>query len=258
MADFEQKTAEYGKTTLKIIRVKEVVMGLPRNFGTFMISENHLKEQDNEMLLIRIKSLTYANKQYVNNLYSLKADNKLSINKLFVSVNHRSESVEFGPIQGFHMEEVLRDKGIGSYILNEIISWLKQHFPTYTVEPFEFFATDTTLTDDKERRNKFLENFGFNLQFTDIAQKSGSIKIERVALIKEYTNYDKIEELDMELYIFGLVQEKNKFEKDYSELRTDYQMRGEELLGGIPKPEIIKYSIIAAIVIFIIFIYLLT
>ncbi len=258
MADFELKTIEYGTTILKLVRVKEFIDGTQRLFGNILFSIRHYREQHNEMMHVRIIPLSGITKISGTNRYTIQADAKLSINKIYVNANHNNQSIEFGPLQGLLIDESIANRGIGTFAMNELVKWVKQNFEEYVVVPFEFVGTDSMTTDDKEIRIKFLENFGFNLNFSDVSRKNGSMKARRVSFLREYLNFDKVDEIEIEPYFFNLIKEKFDIDKQYNELKIDYQLRGEELLGGIQKADLIKYSIIFIAMVLAIFIFLMS
>lgn len=256
MSDFEQRTEEYGTAILKLVRVKENAGMNSRLFGNIVFSMKHYKESDNEMMIVRVIPVT-SNPTRPIRAVSGNASDQLSINKVFALVNHRSNSIEFGPSQGLVLDKNLRNKGIGSFALNELISWLRENFQEYSITPFDFVTTENADEDDREVRNKFLENFGFNLSFTDVTQRNGTMKAKKPSLLKSYINSDKLEELDIEKFFFNLINDKNRLEKEYSELKVEYAARGEELLGGMPKGDLIKYTVIGSISVLAIMILLI-
>lgn len=256
MSDFEQRTEEYGTAILKLVRVKEISGVNSRLFGNIVFSMKHYKEGDNEMMLVRIIPVT-SNSSRPIRAVSGNASDQLSINKVYALVNHRSNSIEFGPTQGLFLDKNLRNKGIGTFAVNELISWLRENFQEYSITPFDFVTADNADEDDRDVRNKFLENFGFNLSFTDVTQRNGTMKAKKPSLIKNYVNSEKLEELDIEKFFFNLINEKNKLEKDYNELKVEYAARGEELLGGMPKGDLIKYTVIGSISVLAIMILLI-
>lgn len=256
MSDFEQRTEEYGTAILKLVRVKENAGINSRLFGNIVFSMKHYKEGDNEMMLVRIIPVT-SNSTRPIRAVSGNASDQLSINKLFALVNHRSNSIEFGPTQGLVLDKNLRNKGIGSFALNELISWLRENFQEYSITPFDFVTSESADEDDRDVRNKFLENFGFNLSFTDVTQRNGTMKAKKPSLLKNYINSEKLEELDIEKFFFNLINEKNRLEKEYNELKVEYAARGEELLGGMPKGDLIKYTVIGSISVLAIMILLI-
>lgn len=256
MSDFEQRTEEYGTAILKLVRVKENAGINSRLFGNIVFSMKHYKEGDNEMMLVRIIPVT-SNSTRPIRAVSGNASDQLSINKLFALVNHRSNSIEFGPTQGLVLDKNLRNKGIGSFALNELISWLRENFQEYSITPFDFVTSESADEDDRDVRNKFLENFGFNLSFTDVTQRNGTMKAKKPSLLKNYINSEKLEELDIEKFFFNLINDKNRLEKEYNELKVEYAARGEELLGGMPKGDLIKYTVIGSISVLAIMILLI-
>lgn len=256
MADFENRTEEYGTTILKLVRVKENTGSNVRFFGNIIFVMKHYKEGDNEMMSVKIVPVSSGSARPIASSAG-NANDKLAINKIYALVNHRSNSIEFGPNQGFSLDDNLRGKGIGTFAMNELIVWLRNNFQEYSINPFEFITPENADEEDKERRNKFLENFGFLLGFTDVTQRNGTMKAKKPSLIKTYVNGEKLEELDIEKYFFGLINERNRLEKDLSELKVEYAARGEELLGGMPKGDLIKYTVIGSISILIIMMLLI-
>ena len=83
------------------------------------------------------------------------------------------------------------------------------------------------------------------------------MKAKKPSIIKNYIKSEKLEELDIEKFFFNLINEKNKLEKDYNELKVEYVARGEELLGGMPKGDLIKYTVIGSISVLAIMILLI-
>ena len=256
MSDFEHRAEEYGTAILKLVRVKETSGINSRLFGNIVFSIKHYKEGDNEILVVRVILVTSNSARPIRGVAG-NANDQLSINKIFALVNHRSNSIEFGPPQGLFLDKNLRNKGIGTFALNELIIWLRENFQEYSITPFDFVTNENGEEDDKDIRNKFLENFGFNLSFTDVTQRNGTMKAKKPSLIKNYINSEKLEELDIEKFFFNLINERNKLEKDFNELKVEYAARGEELLGGMPKGDLIKYTVIGSISVLVIMLFLI-
>ncbi len=256
MSDFEHRTEEYGTAILKLVRVKETAGLNSRLFGNIVFSIKHYKESDNEMMLVRIIPVISNSSRPIKGVTG-NASDQLSINKVYALVNHRSNSIEFGPTQGLFLDKNLRNKGIGTFALNELVVWLRENFQEYSITPFDFVTSENVDEDERDIRNKFLENFGFNLSFTDVTQRNGTMKAKKPSLLKSYINGEKLEELDIEKFFFNLINERNKLEKDYSELKVEYAARGEELLGGMPKGDLIKYTVMGSIGILAIMLFLI-
>lgn len=256
MSDFEQRTDEYGTAILKLVRVKEAAGSTTRLFGNIVFSMKHYKEGDSEMMLVRIIPVSNNSVRPVKSS-SGNASDKLSINKMYALVNHRSNSIEFGPPQGLLLDSTLRNKGIGTFAFNELVMWLRENFQEYSIMPFDFVSNESSEEEERDIRNRFLENFGFTLGFTDVTQRNGTMKAKKPSLLKPYTNTDKLEEVDIEKFFFNLLNEKNKLEKEYNELKVEYTARGEELLGGMPKGDLIKYTVIGSIAVLVIMLLLI-
>ena len=181
MSDFEQRTEEYGTAILKLVRVKEASGSNTRLFGNIVFSMKHYKENDSEMMLVRIIPVSSSSIRPIKSI-SGNASDQLSINKMYALVNHRSNSIEFGPTQGLFLDKNLRNRGIGTFAFNELIVWLRENFQEYSITPFDFVTGDNMEDDEREIRNKFLENFGFTLGFTDITQRNGTMKAKKPSL----------------------------------------------------------------------------
>lgn len=247
MADFEQKTDEYGTTILKLVRVKSSVVGNAKFYGNVMLVIKQYKENDLEMMTVRIVSIS--NQSNVTaNMNNIVAAEKLSINKITALANHKSNSIDFGPGQGIFIEESLRGKGIGSFAMNELVIWIKSKFTEYAINPFEFILGDMISETDKKIRNDFFENFGFTISYSDHTQNGGIIKIKKAGMLKEHYNAEKIDEMNIEKYVFGLITDKYKIEKDYTDLKQTFDTRSNELVSGIPKADIAKYTLVCCVI----------
>lgn len=256
MPDMEQKTDEYGMTSLKLLRVQSSIGGNIKFFGNVILVMKYYKEGDEEMMTVRIVCVSFQS-NVTANMNNIAAAEKLSINKMTASVKHKSNTIDFGPAQGVFIEESLRGKGIGTFAMNELIKWLKSDFPEYSVNPYDFVSGEYMQDTDKKIRNQFLENFGFTIAFSDPTQNNGSIKVKKANMLKEHYNSEKINEHDIVKYVFGLITDRHKLEKDYGDLKHNYETRGEELLNGIPKSDIVKYTIICCGVAIVLLILLL-
>lgn len=256
MADFEQKTDEYGTTILKLIKVKSSAVGNVKFFGNVMLVIKQYSENDWEMMTVRIVSISNQS-NVIANMNNIVAAEKLSINKITALANHKSNSIDFGPGQGIFIEESLRGKGIGSFAMDELIVWIKNKFPEYSVSSFEFVSGDLISETDKNIRNDFFENFGFTISYSDHTQNSGIIKIKKASMLKEHYNAEKIDEMDIEKYVLGLITDKYKIEKDYNDLKLNFDTRSNELVSGIPKSDIAKYTLLCCAIAIILLIVLL-
>ena len=60
---------------------------------------------------------------------------------------------------------------IGTYLLNEIVQWV-QRWPEATVNTVTLLSSQAS-GDNKERRNKFYEQFGLTFDYKDFERKEG-------------------------------------------------------------------------------------
>ncbi len=256
MADFEKRANEYGSTTLRLLRVLEPTGSGLRVFGNVLISERHYKEDENELLSYTITPL-HGNLNALLNLKHATTNDKLSINKISVTVNHRMNSIDFGPMQGIFIEESIRGKGITTFLVNELIRWLKKNFPDYTINAFEIVEHENITEQVRDIRNKFLEKFGFSLNYTDITNRNGTMRAKKPALLKEVYNSERIEELDIEQYVLGLINDRGKMETDINTLKVELNSRGEEIFKGVTKSEFVKYTLIGCALVIILMVFLI-
>ena len=82
MSDFEQRTEEYGTAILKLVRVKEASGSNTRLFGNIVFSMKHYKENDSEMMLVRIIPVSSSSIRPIKSI-SGNASDQLSINKMY-------------------------------------------------------------------------------------------------------------------------------------------------------------------------------
>ncbi len=255
MSDIEQRTNEHGSTTLRLLRVLEPSASGMRVFGNVLLTEKRYKEEDNEMLMYIVTPL-HGNLTALINAKQGSANDKLSINKITVAINHRMNSIDFGPAQGIFIEQSIRGKGVTTFVVNEMIRWLKKNFPDYTINPFEILDYENATEEGKDSRNKFLEKFGFSLSYTDITNKSGTMRAKKPAVLKEVYNSERIEELDIEHYVLGLINDRGKLEGDISKLKVELSTRGEEIFKGVTKSEFIKYTLIGCVLVIVLLVFL--
>ena len=76
-------------------------------------------------------------------------------------------------IDGFVLIEDsdLREKRIGTYLMNEVVSWAKQ-WPEAKVKPVKLYKVQAT-NDNKARRNRFYERFGLVFEYSDSNKSEG-------------------------------------------------------------------------------------
>lgn len=80
----------------------------------------------------------------------------------------------------------LKGHRIGTYLMNEIVSWVKQ-WPVAEVFPIELLSTQA-YPENKERRNWFYEQFGIKFDYTDPERREEGRSLPMLA--KDLKNVD--------------------------------------------------------------------
>lgn len=234
--ELEQKLDNFGETSFKLIRASA-----SPSFGGFagniLMTVKHYNDGDSEMVSIRIRSLINSGK--LNNL-----DEKLSINKVEAVVDHKEKTVKIGPIQGIQIENNLQNKGLGCFMLCELAQWLKKSATGCSIAPYEVSLSESVSVLEKEKLLAIAAKFNLDASLNGLSQQDLIIKFPPVSQINEYYNSDKIQELELEEFIVNLVSERLKKEQEIDNMKQEIEKLGEESFGGIPKKQLIKYTLI--------------
>lgn len=127
-----------------------------------------------------------------------KASNAVSITSAFMG-----EGAIYLGISGLHGHR------IGTYLMNEIIQWAKQ-WPTATLVQLHLSENDG-YEENKERRNRFYEQFGIKFRYSNDERKSGtSLPMPVDDLIEVDTWKKNISEHCIQEFIAGLLSENRK------------------------------------------------
>ncbi len=84
-------------------------------------------------------------------------------NSVFNTVSVTSSSMTAGGV--FIDPEYLRGHRLGTYLMNEVVSWVKK-WPEATVSPVRLYHNDGDEENTK-RRNRFYQQFGLQFDFED-------------------------------------------------------------------------------------------
>ncbi len=90
---------------------------------------------------------------------------------------------------------------------------------------------------------------GSILNILEMPEFNHQVKVVRGVLEEECSH--------MLTTFFKELRIRNKLEKEYNELKVEYAARGEELLGGMPKGDLIKYTVIGSIAVLVIMLLLI-
>jgi hypothetical protein len=124
--------------------------------------------------------------------------------KISGRVSLTSSSVSIGSVI-LHQQE-LQGNRIGSYLMNEIVTWAKQ-WPTATVDRISLSDVDATV-ENKDRRNKFYAQFNIKFDYNgDPEMKTGrSIEMPASELTPVNTWAENITEFEVPDYIADILQ----------------------------------------------------
>ena len=93
-----------------------------------------------------------------------------SYNKRTDRVSITSESTYAGAI--FLDPDKIRGYRIGTYIMNQIISWAKHNYSSAKLETIFLYQVQAT-PENKERRNRFYEQFGIKFNYNNDKKEEG-------------------------------------------------------------------------------------
>jgi GNAT superfamily N-acetyltransferase len=108
----------------------------------------------------------------------------------------------------------LEGQGIGTYLMNEIVNWVKQ-WPSATVCTIALNESQARSESNKLRRNRFYEQFGLAFDYTDSDKKSGRSKsmtadeLTPVEVLK-----DNLLEVSVDDFIMQLLDEKEASKRE--------------------------------------------
>jgi GNAT superfamily N-acetyltransferase len=118
--------------------------------------------------------------------------------------------------------ERLRGQRFGTYLMNEIVSWAK-HWPDATILPIHLLDGQA-YEGNKERRNRFYEQFGIEFDYVDHGKASGKSKSMYAAQLVNISSWTaNIRELDLHGYMTFLLTERQKHSREISGLQTQLE-----------------------------------
>jgi hypothetical protein len=107
---------------------------------------------------------------------------------------------------------------IGTYLMNEIASWVKQ-WPDADLKPIGLLAGQAD-SENKERRNRFYQQFGIEFEFTNSFQTEGFSKPMCAGqLINSEKWKSRIKVIDAREYLANILDENLNFEFEVENLR---------------------------------------
>lgn len=95
---------------------------------------------------------------------------------------------------------------IGTYLMNEVVSWVKQ-WPDADLKPIGLVAGQAD-SENKERRNRFYQQFGIEFEFTDHSQAAGFSKPMRAGQLLNSEKWkSRIKVVDAREYLANILDE---------------------------------------------------
>lgn len=238
MNDFNDPSQQ-GEIKLSIIRVTDSGNSKNSHFGTVLLTIKHQSGKERDLIQIKITPVTQT---AVN--AAIMGD-KLSINKIEATVDHKEKLIRLGPDSGIQLEENLQGRGIGAYAFNELFAILKKTAPTYTLTTYEVVVGDDYPQSKKEMLVGFLDKFNIYFSFSEADQRLGVLRPIPISQIANYYNASKVQELDIEKYFFQMIGERTKAESEINLLKNEVSRIGDESFAGIPKSQLVKYTLVS-------------
>lgn len=234
-------------------------------------------KKDNQQLCFKVdfdlvilhesdKKVNFTMNAYVSYLFIIE-DNKCFV--LPKKTNHWEIATYNKNSCGFKnsimIEDNFRSYGIGSFLLNTILSIANNYIPDYSLSAG--LSLGDAREDNKERRNSLYRNIGFEFVQSEVSGGENSTVLEDGIYIDKLSNlnlnreFDYIEEIDTlklaNLYTeaSNRVNELQEENKGLNKSNISYKAYNEKLLKSLGKWQISVFSI-ALIVVLIAAIFL--
>lgn len=113
--------------------------------------------------------------------------------------------------------EGLEGQRIGTYLMNEVVQWLKQ-WPDAEINPIELMSAHALDNTSKIRRNRFYERFGISFDFTDESQKVGKSRPMTASELQTVDTWrQNIREVRFDTYLEGMYHKQQLLEFELQE-----------------------------------------
>ncbi|MFC3625749.1 hypothetical protein ACFOKJ_06245 [Vogesella amnigena] len=122
-------------------------------------------------------------------------------NCIQVCVDHPRRSVFFGPRSGFLLSPELANLGLTGYAYAQVIQWLKNHFPDYSVAPANVPSPEADGEEARIKRNARLAAQGFDFEWIDSEQRAGRYFKSRAGNLISSWESDKVTEVPLNLLL---------------------------------------------------------
>ncbi len=149
------------------------------------------------------------------------------------SVSLTSESTARGAV--FLDLPNLEGQRIGTYLMNEIVQWVRQ-WPEANVRPVELLSGQA-YDENRERRNRFYEQFGLVFDYHDPEQREGLSKpILAAALTPVETWKQNIRERNARDYLGEVLYERNQLQFELLQSKRGIENLSAEIRRAEERP----------------------
>jgi hypothetical protein len=116
-------------------------------------------------------------------------------NLLEIWADHDLRQVRFAPEKGLNLEP--ENRGLGRYMLAQAISWARQHYAHYQVEPFPLPTQDAFSKEAVARREHCLKAQGFTIDYLDPLQLKAQASAPRVSSLHGDWHAEKVQPVEL-------------------------------------------------------------
>lgn len=118
--------------------------------------------------------------------------------------------------------EHLRGHRLGTYLMNEIVTWAKR-WPDASILPIRLLEGQA-YKENKDRRNRFYEQFGIEFDYLDSGKMAGTSRPMRAVQLVNIDSWAaNIRELDLHGYMTFLLTERQKRGHELKGLQTQLE-----------------------------------
>ncbi|MDI1298614.1 hypothetical protein [Methylotenera sp.] len=131
--------------------------------------------------------------------------------------------------------EGLYGQRIGTFLMSEIVAWVKQ-WPDAEVNPIRLSSVQAT-SDNKDRRNRFYESFGLEFDYVDFKKKEGRSRPIKAVELKENLKWQQnIEVLELVPFIENFMIISSNKELEIERLKSSIKRLGDENISARDYP----------------------
>lgn len=200
---------------IKLIRVKQKIGAGDRVFAYVMVNVRTKKHGYSETISVDVTPIIK------DELLSGVPDDDPSkasplddkTNRFTATADANRETVTIAAGSRMMIGSSIRDKGVGTFALNEIIRWMIVKYPNYMVDVINVSSTFLPNEEDRKRAVNFFSNFGFDFKESQGLDYEGTMEAVLCMNLHEHLNRSKIDEIDISKFIRELLRERYMIEE---------------------------------------------